>query len=83
MLLPTIHRAFDHFLAKRQRRIQAPRYYLYAPIIGAMASQARYDSPPVAVMIRGRRRGVRQERARPIPRRSTTASSAGRRSRVI
>ncbi|AYX08630.1 hypothetical protein EGY14_34950 [Burkholderia pseudomallei] len=31
-----------------------PRYYLHAPIIGAMASQARHDSRlQVEVMIRG------------------------------
>ncbi|WP_198398845.1 hypothetical protein [Burkholderia pseudomallei] len=30
-----------------------PRYYLHAPIIGALASQARHDSRPQSLMIRG------------------------------
>ncbi|AYX02828.1 hypothetical protein EGY14_02060 [Burkholderia pseudomallei] len=29
------------------------RYYLHAPIIGALASQARHDSRPQSLMIRG------------------------------
>ncbi|PNW99543.1 hypothetical protein CF647_24475 [Burkholderia sp. 117] len=31
----------------------SPRYYLHAPIIGALASQARHDSRPQSLMIRG------------------------------
>ncbi|AZU58232.1 hypothetical protein CFM90_18355 (plasmid) [Ralstonia solanacearum] len=34
-------------------RSQAPRYYLRAPIIGALASQARHDCCPQSPMIRG------------------------------
>ncbi|CAJ9509902.1 ISJP4 transposase [Burkholderia pseudomallei] len=34
-------------------RLQMPRYYLHAPIIGALASQARHDSRPQSLMIRG------------------------------
>ncbi|TOY79982.1 hypothetical protein DIJ62_20115 [Burkholderia pseudomallei] len=35
------------------RRPRGPRYYLHAPIIGALASQARHDSRPQSLMIRG------------------------------
>ncbi|KGV67921.1 DNA repair helicase domain protein [Burkholderia pseudomallei MSHR4299] len=34
-------------------RSARPRYYLHAPIIGALASQARHDSRPQSLMIRG------------------------------
>ncbi|ARK97844.1 hypothetical protein DPR00_36045 [Burkholderia pseudomallei] len=34
-------------------RRRPPRYYLHAPIIGALASQARHDSRPQSLMIRG------------------------------
>ncbi|WP_221175587.1 hypothetical protein, partial [Burkholderia pseudomallei] len=35
------------------RAAAAIRYYLHAPIIGALASQARHDSRPQSLMIRG------------------------------
>ncbi|ABN93374.1 hypothetical protein BURPS1106B_0600 [Burkholderia pseudomallei 1106b] len=38
---------------RRHRRLAPPRYYLHAPIIGALASQARHDSRPQSLMIRG------------------------------
>ncbi|MBO7884530.1 hypothetical protein J6351_26265, partial [Burkholderia pseudomallei] len=39
-----------YWLATKDR---PPRYYLHAPIIGALASQARHDSRPQSLMIRG------------------------------
>ncbi|KAA0080318.1 hypothetical protein CIW54_23300 [Paraburkholderia sp. T12-10] len=53
LISPQFHERARHSPAGPNRWFFSPRYYLHAPIIGALASQARYDSCPQSSMIRG------------------------------